>query len=1689
MKLGNKLLFFCVVMIFPVLSWAQAGKGGTLITERAGMNLNNNYGDDNTKTDWQGFRIIQEKSITESLTLLDEQLQQPITNYRVGFSRPMIDGTADPNDMTDWLDGIGEIINMEGPQKYVLVCFWASPKVGYADDPGPEYDTRYWQAAIDSLNNRGYLDYISGWEIQNEPANGNTSTQNTAWRDYVRKIWKNIGGHSNTSWSTIEKEAAIRAEISEKWYNKPILVSGTVYGQRFPSVLVDGLKVIDNIVWVVHTYPRYVSNDFSSYPEREAWGVEEWEAKFKEVWDSNFEALDHNYVITEIGNSKYDCDLVNNGGKPDGIESEMIRSAGYLKAANEYFGKETNTTVFWYTGFHWGDIGVGSPNGSFRIPTLNSAKAVLHAEFCGLPALPTGLTNVAKGKSVSVDSELKASYGGVNAVDGDKISNSSRWLSATNDEEHWLEVDLEGEFDIEAFAFWTGYAGYKNPIQQFSFQYEKEGAWVDIVTEENNDHAAYRNVFEAITASKVRLYVPAYEGNDVKLFELEVYVSDGTPQAPETFSYIVDENTHVTLSWSINDPKAEGVVIERSYAGEDAFEVLYDGDLTVTSYKDETSVLGKEYDYRIHSTNTVGVSPFKTLTIDLTPRLVTPMEFKAEMKNSTEATLTWRKIEEEKENVGLRLERRMQGEAEYTLVAELSNTDSVYIDTDLVAENIYEYIIYGYAGEFSSEGAEASVLVTKWINVALNKTAETSTQDGSKDGSRAVDGDIIDNGSRWVSSNSGEEQWLTVDLGAEYDIQAVGLWTGGSGIYNKPNTQFSFQYYKEDQWMDIITEKDNAAAVYFKEFEKVQASKVRYYVPAYTDNRVRLYEMKVYVEERVPHSPTALDASVNEAMKVELSWDNVEDVFDYEFVIKRSLRGEDNFVQVGSVKEALSFIDLSVSTNTSYDYRLYTKNKVGESEAFVTTSVDIDPVVSPPTDVRVTVLGPTTINLNWTLPLLSDHNEIIVSRKLATEEVYTELVTLGSEVTTYEDTNLAVGTEYTYAIHTVLNELKSDAVEVTVTTEARVPNAPTTLEAIVNEAKQVALSWADVEDVLDYEFVIERSLQGENNFVEVIVLDKGTLTFNDVNVKTNTSYDYRLYTMNNIGKSETYASSAVKVPALIEAVSDLEVVEKGQTTVSLSWMLSEVSDHDQVMISRKRMGDETYTEVATLEMNVTTFTDTFVEAAKTYTYAVYTALNGISSDTVNIDVTTDLRVPNSPTNISAMVNASMQVELAWTNVVDELDYEFVLERSLKDEDNFVQIQLPDGALTFTDTDVNTNTSYDYRLYTMNEAGKSNAFASTTVEVPALIEAVSDVEVVEKGQTTVSLSWTLPTVSDHNNVIVSRKLSTEDDFTFITSLDKNATSYEDSELALGTEYVYAIYTALNDHSSDTVEVTVVTDSRIPNSPTTLEAVVNESLQVELTWDNVVDVVDFTFVLERSIKDEDDFVQVELLEGALTLTDTDVETNTSYDYRLYTMNDLGKSESFATTSVDIPALIASVTELEVVEKGQTVVNLSWILPEVSDHDHIVVSRKVSTDEEYTVVGTLEHDATSFEDTNLEASTAYMYLVQTGLDDQYSVAAEVTVSTDAVLSIGDFEKAKFVVYPNPSTGHFFIEYTKQINEEITITVLDVIGKTQMKVFSGNSNQLYQPLEVQHQLRSGIYFIRVDNHKESEIFRILIQ
>lgn len=130
--------------------------------------------------------------------------------------------------------------------------------------------------------------------------------------------------------------------------------------------------------------------------------------------------------------------------------------------------------------------------------------------------------NVASKKNTIVSDMLNSSYPGANAVDG-VISSASRWVSGTTGA-HWIEVDLGQPFPIQSFKTYNGSGDAANiAIKEFMFQANVNGEWVTIVNVKNNSNHSYGATFEEVITDKVRLFVPDYPDNQVRLFELEVY--------------------------------------------------------------------------------------------------------------------------------------------------------------------------------------------------------------------------------------------------------------------------------------------------------------------------------------------------------------------------------------------------------------------------------------------------------------------------------------------------------------------------------------------------------------------------------------------------------------------------------------------------------------------------------------------------------------------------------------------------------------------------------------------------------------------------------------------------------------------------------------------------------------------------------------------------------------------------------------------------------------------------------------------------------------------------------------------------------------------------------------------------------------------------------------------------------------
>ena len=133
------------------------------------------------------------------------------------------------------------------------------------------------------------------------------------------------------------------------------------------------------------------------------------------------------------------------------------------------------------------------------------------------------LENVALNKPVTV-SEYYLDFYGSYAVDGDKTTTTQRWISNNDNEaEHWLEVDLQGSFTVSQVIIYFQPSGVDSN-SMYRFQVWSGGAWVDVVSEDDNPWSTYLEYdFAPVTTDKVRLYIPPHPNNWTRLFEIEVY--------------------------------------------------------------------------------------------------------------------------------------------------------------------------------------------------------------------------------------------------------------------------------------------------------------------------------------------------------------------------------------------------------------------------------------------------------------------------------------------------------------------------------------------------------------------------------------------------------------------------------------------------------------------------------------------------------------------------------------------------------------------------------------------------------------------------------------------------------------------------------------------------------------------------------------------------------------------------------------------------------------------------------------------------------------------------------------------------------------------------------------------------------------------------------------------------------------
>jgi len=382
-------------------------------------------------------------------------------------------------------------------------------------------------------------------------------------------------------------------------------------------------------------------------------------------------------------------------------------------------------------------------------------------------------------------------------------------------------------------------------------------------------------------------------------------------------------------------------------------------------------------------------------------------------------------------------------------------------------------------------------------------------------------------------------------------------------------------------------------------------------------------------------------------------------------------------------------------------------------------SIDRSPAApAAPTNLSAAPFSPNQINLNWTD---ASNNEDGFKVERSTDNVnFARVATLGPNLNAYSDTGLQPTTNYYYrvaAFNGTLDSAYSNTASTSTTDNA--PAAPSGLAAAAASDTQVNLTWAD-NSANETGFEVQRCVgAGCTNFTDRAEVDVGATVYSDAGLAAGTVYRYRVRAFNgsgdsgftNVAEATTPGGATPGTPA---APSGLAATPVSSVEINLAWADNSANESG-FKLYRSADGGATFSRIATLGVNVTSYSDTGRAAATTYHYRVlaYNAEgNSANSNTVSAATFPSATVkPAAPTGLVATPLSGTQIRLTWADNSTNED-SFRIDRSADGGATFSLVfKTGANATTHTDTGLTGGRTYFYRVRANNDAGNS-AYSNT-----------------------------------------------------------------------------------------------------------------------------------------------------------------------------------------------------------------------------------------------------------------------------------------------------------------------------------------------------------------------------------------
>lgn len=488
---------------------------------------------------------------------------------------------------------------------------------------------------------------------------------------------------------------------------------------------------------------------------------------------------------------------------------------------------------------------------------------------------------------------------------------------------------------------------------------------------------------------------------------------------------------------------------------------------------------------------------------------------------------------------------------------------------------------------------------------------------------------------------------------------------------------------------------------------------------------------------------------------IEISFDEVDGAEKY--IIEKKAAGESDFTVLAEITagEETSYSDENVTAGTQYVYSIQ-----AVASDISSARTEFDPI---------TRLGTTAVKeisnkedgvyISW--DEVSGVSKYTVFRKTAEDTLYATYD--GITGTSYTDTDVTSGTEYTYFVCAEDETGYGGYEEEVVFTYLDAP----TITSVSNINEGIRVMWKSVPGATGYK--IYRVEAGENNWAEIATSSSLSYTDTIDEAQHGVYYRYTVSAVNDKGIESAYNATGFE-GMYFGTVSSISatIVKNGAV---ISWGALEKANAYEVY---RKTEDSDW--VFQKKVTTNTYADTAMSSGITYYYMVK-ALSGnnVAEMTVAPAQAKYLAMPTS-----VVKNVVDGIKITITPVGGAEGY--VIEKKVNGEWKELKT-LGANETTYIDKDVVGDETYSYKVYATS--ADINSYAYETAEIMRLgSPKITSISNVIPG---VKLQWT--PIDDGKAYEVYRKSSTDTVWEYLATV--SGTTYTDGLVDNGETYYYTI----------------------------------------------------------------------------------------------------------------------------------------------------------------------------------------------------------------------------------------------------------------------------------------------------------